>query len=55
LKDVGDTELGPVGTFIGHCGFLPQQIEGSGPEIAYAKRKSMWIEAFGYHVERETA
>ncbi|EMS77871.1 N-acetyltransferase, GNAT-family [Desulfotignum phosphitoxidans DSM 13687] len=39
---IGDTELGPVGTFIGYCGFLPEQIEGSGPEIAYAMRKSMW-------------
>jgi [ribosomal protein S5]-alanine N-acetyltransferase len=39
---VGDTELGTLGNFIGYCGFLPEQIEGAGPEIAYAIGKSMW-------------
>lgn len=37
-----DTELGPPGNFIGYCGFIPGQIEGAGPEIAYALKKSMW-------------
>ncbi len=39
---IRDNELGPLGNFIGYCGFLPEQIEGAGPEIAYAMRKSMW-------------
>ena len=39
---VGDTELGTLGNFIGYCGFLPEQIEGAGPEVAYAIGKSMW-------------
>ena len=39
---IRDTELGPVGDFIGYCGFLPEQLEGAGPEIAYAMKKSMW-------------
>lgn len=39
---VGDTELGKLGSFIGYCGFLPEQIEGAGPEVVYAIRKSMW-------------
>jgi len=36
------TELGPLGDFIGYCGFLPEQIEGAGPEIAFAMGESMW-------------
>ena len=39
---VGDTELGTPGDFIGYCGFLPEQIEDAGPEVAYAIGKSMW-------------
>jgi ribosomal-protein-alanine N-acetyltransferase len=39
---IKDNELGPLGDFIGYCGFLPEQIEGAGPEIAYAMGKSMW-------------
>lgn len=39
---VRDTELGSLGGFIGYCGFIPEQIEGAGPEIAYAMKKSMW-------------
>jgi ribosomal-protein-alanine N-acetyltransferase len=39
---IRDTELGPLGNFIGYCGFLPEQVEGAGPEIAYAIKKSMW-------------
>jgi len=39
---IGDTELGTLGNFIGYCGFLPEQIEGAGPEVAYAIGKSMW-------------
>jgi len=35
-------EPGSVGSFIGYCGFIPGQIEGAGPEIAYAIGKSMW-------------
>jgi ribosomal-protein-alanine N-acetyltransferase len=34
--------LGPAETFIGYCGFIPEQIEGAGPELAYAVGKSMW-------------
>ncbi len=39
---IRDTELGTLGNFIGYCGFLPEQIEGAGPELAYAIGKSMW-------------
>ena len=39
---IRDTELGSQGDFIGYCGFLPEQIEGAGPELAYAIGKSMW-------------
>lgn len=39
---VRDTELGSLGGFVGYCGFIPEQIEGAGPEIAYAIKKSMW-------------
>ena len=39
---IRDTELGTLGSFIGYCGFLPEQIEGEGPELAYAIGKSMW-------------
>jgi RimJ/RimL family protein N-acetyltransferase len=39
---IRDTELGKSGDFIGYCGFLPEQVEGAGPEIAYAIGKSMW-------------
>ena len=39
---IGDIELGSLGNFIGYCGFLPEQIEGAGPELAYAIGKSMW-------------
>lgn len=39
---VRDTELGTLGNFIGYCGFIPEQIEGAGPELAYAMGKSMW-------------
>ena len=39
---IWDIELGPLGDFIGYCGFIPGQIEGAGPEIAYAIEKSMW-------------
>ena len=35
-------ELGTPGKFIGYCGFLPEQIKGAGPEVAYAITKSMW-------------
>lgn len=39
---IRDTEIGPLGDFIGYCGFLPEQVKGAGPEIAYAVKKSMW-------------
>lgn len=39
---IRDAETGTVGSFIGYCGFLPEQIEGAGPEVAYAIGKSMW-------------
>ena len=39
---IRDIELAPVGTFIGYCGFIAEQIEGAGPELAYAIGKSMW-------------
>lgn len=39
---VRDVELGPAETFIGYCGFIPEQIEEAGPELAYAVGKSMW-------------
>jgi len=39
---IGDIELGTEGEVIGYCGFVPEQIGGAGPEIAYAVRKSMW-------------
>jgi ribosomal-protein-alanine N-acetyltransferase len=39
---IRDVELGPAETFIGYCGFIPEQIEGAGPELAYAIGKSMW-------------
>lgn len=39
---VRDTELGPLDNFIGYCGFIPEQIEGAGPELVYAMGKSMW-------------
>ena len=39
---IRDIEPATVGDFIGYCGFIPQQIEGAGPELAYAMGKSMW-------------
>ena len=39
---IRDIELGTLGNFIGYCGFIPEQIEGAGPELAYAIGKSMW-------------
>lgn len=30
------------GDLIGYCGFLPEQIQDAGPEIAYAVGRSMW-------------
>jgi len=39
---IRDTELGTLGNFIGYCGFIPEQIEGAGPELVYAMGKSMW-------------
>jgi RimJ/RimL family protein N-acetyltransferase len=39
---IRDSELGAMGGFIGYCGFIPEKIEGAGPEIAYAMKKSMW-------------
>ncbi len=39
---IKDTELGILGSFIGYCGFIPEQIKGAGPELAYAIGKSMW-------------
>ncbi|MCP4024159.1 MAG: GNAT family N-acetyltransferase [Desulfobacteraceae bacterium] len=39
---IRDTKLGTLGSFIGYCGFLPEQIKGAGPEIAYAMGKSWW-------------
>jgi ribosomal-protein-alanine N-acetyltransferase len=39
---IKDTKLGPPGKFIGYCGFIPEQIEGAGPEIAYALGQPMW-------------
>ncbi len=39
IKNIG---LGTLGNFIGYCGFIPEQIEGAGPELAYAIGKSMW-------------
>lgn len=39
---IKDTELGLLGKFIGYCGFIPEKIEGAGPEIAYALGKPMW-------------
>ena len=37
-----DGQLGQAGDFIGYCGFIMGQIEGAGPELAYAVSKSMW-------------
>lgn len=34
--------LGEPGTFIGYCGFLPAQLEGAGPEVAYALGQAYW-------------
>ncbi|MCP3926826.1 MAG: GNAT family N-acetyltransferase [Desulfobacterales bacterium] len=28
--------------FIGYCGFIPEKIPGTGPEIAYGLKKVMW-------------
>ena len=39
---IRDIKLGILGDFIGYCGFVPEQIEGAGPELAYAIGKSMW-------------
>lgn len=39
---IRDAKLGSLGSFIGYCGFLPEQIELAGPELAYAMKKSMW-------------
>ncbi len=39
---IRDIESGTLGSFKGYCGFVPEQIEGAGPEIAYAIGKSMW-------------
>jgi len=39
---LGDIEPGALGSFIGYCGFVPEQIKGAGPEIVYAAGKSMW-------------
>ena len=35
---IRDTELGSLGGYIGYCGFIPEQIEGAGPEIACHER-----------------
>ncbi len=35
-------EPGTAGTFVGYCGFIPEQIKGAGPEIVYAIGKPMW-------------
>lgn len=40
------TEPEILETFIGYCGFIPEQIEGEGPELAYAIGKSMWGKGF---------
>ena len=39
---IGDSSLGEAGAYIGHCGFLPEQIDGAGPELAYAVCTAMW-------------
>lgn len=39
---INDPELGEKGNYIGHCGFLAEQIEGAGPELAYAVGTAMW-------------
>jgi len=39
---IRDIDLGPVGSFIGYCGFISAQIDGAGPELAYAISKAMW-------------
>ena len=39
---IGHAEGGSLGRFIGYCGFIPGQIEGAGPEIAYAIGKALW-------------
>ena len=39
LKERG---MGEPGTFIGYCGFLPEQLEGAGPEMAYALGQAYW-------------
>ena len=43
---IGDIEPETLGDFIGYCGFLPEQIEGAGPEIAYAMGKSYWVKGW---------
>jgi ribosomal-protein-alanine N-acetyltransferase len=43
---IGGSEPGTTGKFIGYCGFLPEQIEGAGPEIAYAMGKAYWGKGF---------
>lgn len=39
---IRDINLGSAGDFIGYCGFIPEKIEGAGPELAYAAGKPMW-------------
>jgi ribosomal-protein-alanine N-acetyltransferase len=39
---VDASESGASGGFAGYCAFIPEQIEGAGPELAYAVGKSMW-------------
>ena len=35
-------DLGRQGDFLGYCGFIAGQIEGAGPEMAYALGRPMW-------------
>lgn len=42
-NDSGPDEAGP---FIGYCGFLKGQLDGEGPEIAYALGKAHWGRGF---------
>ncbi|MCG8618250.1 MAG: GNAT family N-acetyltransferase [Desulfobacterales bacterium] len=37
---------GNRGGFIGYCGFLPGQLDGEGPELAYALGQSYWGKGF---------
>lgn len=38
----GVEQLGPVGELIGFCGFLPEKVEGAGPELGYGLAKAYW-------------